>query len=131
MWRLFGNLRSKLYSLSNYYFAQRPKEEEEEGVRLNAPTLAREDAAPMDMSQARAVAPGEVYAAKRRKANVLKREAKLDKDERKRLHSIRRRCDARSRTQRRPTSDSSRASSRPLALTIFTRNGRCVRTCPQ
>mmetsp|Transcript_37247 Transcript_37247/g.73128 ORF Transcript_37247/g.73128 Transcript_37247/m.73128 type:complete len:137 (+) Transcript_37247:661-1071(+) len=61
MRRLFGNLCSKLDALSNYHFAPRPQEEEEEGVRpTDAPALALEDAVPMDMSRARAVAPGEV-----------------------------------------------------------------------
>ena len=72
MRRLFGNLCSELDALSNYPFVQGSQEKEEEGIRpTDAPALVLEDAVPMNMSLARSVAPGDVYAAKRGKTSVL------------------------------------------------------------
>lgn len=85
MKRLFANLCSKLDALSNYHFAPRPIAEEAEVRPATAPAIAMEEVLPLHVSDARGVAPEEVYATKRGRDGVLRGENEMDQQERKRL----------------------------------------------
>uniref|UniRef100_A0A7S3DYA6 U3 small nucleolar ribonucleoprotein protein MPP10 n=1 Tax=Entomoneis paludosa TaxID=265537 RepID=A0A7S3DYA6_9STRA len=84
---LFANLCSKLDALSNYHFAPRPVAEEAEVRAVAKPAIAMEEVLPLHVSDARGVAPEEVYGSKRGRDGVLRGDTELDQQDRKRLRS--------------------------------------------
>ena len=84
---LFANLCSKLDALSNYHFAPRPIADEAEIRPLTKPAIAMEEVLPLHVSEARGVAPEEVYGAKRRRDAVIRGESELEQEDRKRMRS--------------------------------------------
>jgi U3 small nucleolar RNA-associated protein MPP10 len=84
---LFANLCSKLDALSNYHFAPRPVADEAEVRAVAKPAIAMEEVLPLHFSDARGVAPEEVYGAKRGRDGVLRAESELEQQDRKRLRS--------------------------------------------
>ena len=84
---LFANLCSKLDSLSNYHFAPRPIADEADVRPVTAAAIAMEEVLPLHVSDARGVAPEEVYATKRGREGVLKGESEMEQADRKRLRS--------------------------------------------
>lgn len=82
---LFANLCSKLDALSNYHFTPRPIADEAEIRPITQPAVAMEEVLPLYVSNARGVAPEEVYAAKRGRDGILRAESELDQQDRKRL----------------------------------------------
>lgn len=82
---LFANLCSKLDALSNYHFTPRPVADEAEIRRVTQPAIAMEEVLPLYVSNARGVAPEEVYAAKRGRDGILRAESELEQLDRKRL----------------------------------------------
>jgi U3 small nucleolar RNA-associated protein MPP10 len=87
MKQLFASLCSKLDALSNYHFAPRPIADEAEVRAVTAPAIAMEEVLPLHVSDARGVAPEEVYATKRGREGILRGESELEQDDRKRLRS--------------------------------------------
>jgi U3 small nucleolar RNA-associated protein MPP10 len=85
MKQLFANLCSKLDGLSNYHFAPRPISNEVEVRTVTAPAIAMEEVLPLHVSDARGVAPEEVYGTKRGREGILRGETEMDQTERKRL----------------------------------------------
>jgi U3 small nucleolar RNA-associated protein MPP10 len=85
MKQLFANLCSKLDGLSNYHFAPRPIADEAEVRTSSAPAIAMEEVLPLHVNDARALAPEEVFGAKRGREGVLRGETEMDQQERKRL----------------------------------------------
>jgi U3 small nucleolar RNA-associated protein MPP10 len=85
MKQLFANLCSRLDALSNYNFAPRPIADEAEVRRITAPAIAMEEVLPLHVNDARAVAPEEVYATKRGRDGILRKETEMDQGDRKRL----------------------------------------------
>jgi U3 small nucleolar RNA-associated protein MPP10 len=81
---LFANLCSKLDALSNYHFAPRPIADEAEVRTITTPAIAMEEVLPLHVSDARGVAPEEVYGAKRGRDAVLRADSELDQQDRKR-----------------------------------------------
>lgn len=84
---LFANLCSKLDALSNYHFAPRPIADEAEVRPVTKPAIAMEEVLPLHFSDARGVAPEEVYGGKRGRDSVLRGESELEQQDRKRLRS--------------------------------------------
>ncbi|GAX23615.1 U3 small nucleolar RNA-associated protein MPP10 [Fistulifera solaris] len=84
---LFANLCSKLDALSNYQFAPRPIEDEAEVRTITKPAIAMEEVLPLHVSDARGVAPEEVYGRKHGRDSVLRADSELEQQERKRLRS--------------------------------------------
>jgi U3 small nucleolar RNA-associated protein MPP10 len=84
---LFANLCSKLDALSNYHFAPRPIADEAEVRPVTQPAIAMEEVMPIHVSDARAVAPEEVYAGKRGREGILRADSEFDQQERKRLRA--------------------------------------------
>jgi U3 small nucleolar RNA-associated protein MPP10 len=84
---LFANLCSKLDALSNYHFAPRPIADEAEIRPVTQPAIAMEEVLPLHVSEARGVAPEEVYGAKRGRDGVLRGDTELEQQDRKRLRS--------------------------------------------
>jgi U3 small nucleolar RNA-associated protein MPP10 len=84
MKQLFANLCSKLDALSNYHFAPRPVADEAEVRPITTPAIAMEEVLPLHVSDARGVAPEEVYGAKRGRDGILRGETEMDQTERKR-----------------------------------------------
>ena len=84
---LFANLCSQLDALSNYHFAPRPVADEAEIRTVTTPAIAMEEALPLHVSDARGVAPEEVYAAKQGRGSVIRGESEMDQTERKRLRN--------------------------------------------
>lgn len=84
---LFANLCSKLDALSNYHFAPRPIADEAEVRPVTQPAIAMEEIMPIHVSDARAVAPEEVYAGKRGREGILRADSELDQQDRKRLRA--------------------------------------------
>jgi U3 small nucleolar RNA-associated protein MPP10 len=84
---LFANLCSQLDALSNYHFAPRPVADEAEIRSVTTPAIAMEEALPLHVSDARGVAPEEVYAAKKGRGSVIRGESEMDQTERKRLRN--------------------------------------------
>jgi U3 small nucleolar RNA-associated protein MPP10 len=82
---LFANLCSKLDALSNYHFAPRPIADEAEVRPVTKPAIAMEEVLPLHVSDARAVAPEEVYNNKRGREGVLRGDSEYDQQDRKRL----------------------------------------------
>jgi U3 small nucleolar RNA-associated protein MPP10 len=78
MKQLFANLCSKLDALSNYHFAPRPIADEAEVRPVTAPAIAMEEVLPLHVSDARGVAPEEVYATKRGREGILRAESEMD-----------------------------------------------------
>ena len=78
MKQLFANLCSKLDALSNYHFAPRPIADEAEVRPVTTPAIAMEEILPLHVSDARGVAPEEVYATKRGREGVLRGETEMD-----------------------------------------------------
>jgi U3 small nucleolar RNA-associated protein MPP10 len=85
MKQLFANLCSKLDALSNYHFAPRPIADEAEVRPITTPAIAMEEVLPLHVSDARGVAPEEVYGAKRGRDGILRGETEMDQTERKRM----------------------------------------------
>lgn len=85
MKQLFANLCSKLDALSNYHFAPRPVADEAEVRPITTPAIAMEEVLPLHVSDARGVAPEEVYGAKRGRDGILRGETEMDQTDRKRL----------------------------------------------
>ena len=85
MKQLFANLCSKLDALSNYHFAPRPVADEAEARPVTTPAIAMEEVLPLHVSDARGVAPEEVYGAKRGREGILREDTELEQSERKRL----------------------------------------------
>jgi hypothetical protein len=75
---LFANLCSKLDALSNYHFAPRPIADEAEVRAVTTPAIAMEEVMPLHVSDARGVAPEEVYATKKGRDGVLRGETEMD-----------------------------------------------------
>ena len=84
---LFANLCSQLDALSNYHFAPRPVADEAEIRTVATPAIAMEEALPLHVSDARGVAPEEVYAAKQGRGSIIRGESEMDQTERKRLRN--------------------------------------------
>ena len=84
---LFANLCSQLDALSNYHFAPRPVADEAEIRTVTTPAIAMEEALPLHVSDARGVAPEEVYAAKKGRGSVIRGESEMDQTERKKLRN--------------------------------------------
>jgi U3 small nucleolar RNA-associated protein MPP10 len=84
---LFANLCSKLDALSNYHFAPRPMAADTEVRPITVPAIAMEEVLPIHVSDARGVAPEEVYNPKRGREAVLRSESELEPEDRKRLRS--------------------------------------------
>lgn len=84
MKQLFANLCSKLDALSNYHFAPRPIADEAEARPVTVPAIAMEEVLPLHVSDARGVAPEEVFATKRGREGILRADAEMDQDDRKR-----------------------------------------------
>ena len=84
---LFANLCSKLDALSNYHFAPRPVADEAEIRPIAQPAIAMEEVLPLHVSDARGVAPEEVYGAKRGREAVLRGDTELEQQDKKRLRS--------------------------------------------
>jgi U3 small nucleolar RNA-associated protein MPP10 len=78
MKQLFANLCSKLDALSNYHFAPRPVADEAEVRPVSTPAIAMEEVLPLHVSDARGVAPEEVYRTKRGRDGLLRSETELD-----------------------------------------------------
>jgi U3 small nucleolar RNA-associated protein MPP10 len=75
---LFASLCSRLDALSNYHFAPRPVADEAEVRTVTTPAIAMEEVLPLHVSDARGVAPEEVYGAKKGRESVLKGESEFD-----------------------------------------------------
>ena len=75
---LFANLCSKLDALSNYHFAPRPVADEAEVRAVTTPAIAMEEVLPLHVSDARGVAPEEVYGKKKGRDGVLRGDTELD-----------------------------------------------------
>ena len=84
---LFANLCSKLDALSNYHFAPRPVADEAEVRSVTTPAIAMEEALPLHVSDARGVAPEELYNPKQGREAVLRGESEMDQTDRKRLRN--------------------------------------------
>ena len=76
---------SKLDALSNYHFAPRPIADEAEARPVTVPAIAMEEVLPLHVSDARGVAPEEVFATKRGREGILRGDTEMDQNERKRL----------------------------------------------
>ena len=87
MKQLFANLCSKLDALSNYHFAPRPIADEAEARPVTVPAIAMEEVLPLHVSDARGVAPEEVFATKRGREGILRADAEMDQQDRKRLRN--------------------------------------------
>ena len=85
MKQLFANLCSKLDALSNYHFAPRPIADEAEARPVTVPAIAMEEVLPLHVSDARGVAPEEVFATKRGREGILRADSEMDQNDRKRL----------------------------------------------
>jgi len=83
MTSLFASLCGKLDALSNYHFAPRPISDEVEIRPVSTPAIAMEEVLPMHVSNARGVAPEEVFAADKCRGTVLTGDSELTQDERK------------------------------------------------
>ena len=97
---LFASLCSKLDALSNYHFAPRPLEVEAEVRPVTKPAIAMEEVLPLHVSDARGVAPEEVYGSKRGREGVLRTESELDQQDRKRLRSTKKAARRKKRKQK-------------------------------
>ena len=75
---IFANLCSKLDALSNYHFAPRPVADEADVKVITTPAIAMEEALPTFVSDARAVAPEEVYGQKKGRESVIRGESEMD-----------------------------------------------------
>ena len=84
---LFANLCSKLDALSNYHFAPRPVADEADVRPVTKPAVAMEEVLPLHVSDARGVAPEEVYGTKRGREGVFRADSELDQEARKRQRS--------------------------------------------
>jgi len=84
---LFASLCSKLDALSNYHFAPRPVAPEADVRAVTTPAIAMEEVMPLHVSDARGVAPEEVYDAKKGRDSVLRGDSELSQAERKRLRN--------------------------------------------
>ena len=97
---LFANLCSKLDALSNYQFAPRPIEDEAEVRAVTKPAIAMEEVLPLHVSDARGVAPEEVYDRKHGRDTVLRADSELEQQERKRLRSNKKSARRKNRRQK-------------------------------
>lgn len=97
---LFANLCSKLDALSNYHFAPRPIEDEAEVRAVTKPAIAMEEVLPLHVSDARGVAPEEVYGRKHGRDSVLRADSELEQQERKRLRSSKKAARRKNRKQK-------------------------------
>ena len=75
---LFAALCSRLDALSNYHFAPRPIADEAEVRTVTKPAIAMEEVIPLHVSNARGVAPEEVYGGKKGRDGVLRGETEMD-----------------------------------------------------
>jgi U3 small nucleolar RNA-associated protein MPP10 len=85
---LFANVCSKLDALSNYHFTPRPVSGDTEVRPVTVPAMAMEEVLPIHVSDARGVAPEEVYGLKKRgREAILRDTSEMDQAERKRLRN--------------------------------------------
>jgi len=86
---LFANLCSKLDALSNYHFAPRPIAPEVDVTNLSesTPAIAMEEVLPLHVSDARAVAPEQVFQGKKGRFGLLMGDSEADQAERKAARS--------------------------------------------
>ena len=97
---LFANLCSKLDALSNYHFAPRPIEHEAEIRPVTKPAIAMEEVLPLHVSDARGVAPEEVYGKKHGRESVLRADSELEQQDRKRLRTAKKSARRKKRKQK-------------------------------
>merc|ERR1712137_666593 len=97
---LFANLCGKLDALSNYHFAPRPVADEAEVRSVAKPAIAMEEVLPLHVSDARGVAPEEVYGSKRGRDGVLRADSELEQQDRKRLRSAKKAARRKSRKEK-------------------------------
>ena len=82
---LFANICSKLDALSNYHFAPRPVSDEADVKTENTPAIAMEEVLPLYVSDAKAMAPEEIFDKKKGRDGILRGESEMDQADRKRL----------------------------------------------
>ena len=75
---LFTNICSKLDALSNYHFAPRPVADEVDVKTTKTPAIAMEEVLPLHVSDARAMAPEEIYGKKKGRDAILRGESEMD-----------------------------------------------------
>ena len=75
---LFANICSKLDALSNYHFAPRPVADEVDVKTTKTPAFAMEEVLPLHVSDARAMAPEEIYGKKKGRDAILRGESEMD-----------------------------------------------------
>jgi U3 small nucleolar RNA-associated protein MPP10 len=97
---LFANLCSKLDALSNYHFAPRPIADEAEIRPVTKPAIAMEEVLPLHVSEARGVAPEEVYGGKRGRESVLRGDSELEQQDRKRMRNAKKAARRKSRKEK-------------------------------
>jgi len=97
---LFAGLCSRLDALSNYHFAPRPIADEAEVRTVSKPAIAMEEVMPLHVSNARGVAPEEIYGGKKGRDAVLRGETEMDQTERKRLRNAKKAARRKSRQEK-------------------------------
>ena len=75
---LFANICSKLDALSNYHFAPRPVADEADVKTAATPAIAMEEVLPLHVSDARALAPEEIFGKKKGREGILRGESEMD-----------------------------------------------------
>lgn len=75
---LFANICSKLDALSKYHFAPRPVAEEADVKTASTPAIAMEEVLPLHVSDARALAPEEIYGKKKGRDGILRGESEMN-----------------------------------------------------
>jgi U3 small nucleolar RNA-associated protein MPP10 len=85
---MFANVCSKLDALSNYHFTPRPVSGDTEVRPITVPAIAMEEVLPIHVSDARGVAPEEVYGSNKRGRDAILRDAsELDQQDKKRIRN--------------------------------------------
>lgn len=81
---IFAKLCSKLDALSNYHFAPRPVCDEVDVKTSTTPAIAMEEVLPLHVSDAKALAPEEIYASKKGRDAVIRGESEKSQLDRQR-----------------------------------------------